>query len=337
MSWQPTTTQQTRQIRAQILHDIRAFFLQKNVLEVETPALSQAGNTDPFIESLLIRQEITQDTKPRYLHTSPEYAMKRLLADNSGDIYQICKVWRAGESGRNHNPEFTLLEWYRVGYHYHQLIQEVAELLLSLLPKLEKNTQIVTYQKLFLDAFSINPHQTSQKELADCVQQNISGLTTDNLDQQALLDALLTHCIEPNFDKNALTFVIDYPANQSALAQIRTDENFSVAERFEVYLGASELGNGYQEETSYKRNTEILDTENTQRKTNQQTIVTQDKHFLQAMKAGMPASSGVAIGIDRILMILADVESIQEVINFPWGNAWILLKESYIHALKFLT
>jgi len=325
MSWQPTTTQQTRQLRAQMLHDIRAFFLQKNVLEVETPALSQAGNTDPFIESLQIteeiKHEIKQSNKPRYLHTSPEYAMKRLLADGSGDIYQICKVWRAGESGRNHNPEFTLLEWYRVSYHYHQLIQEVAELLLSLLPKLEKNTQIVSYQKLFLDTFGINPHQTSQKELADCVQKNISGLTTDNLDQQALLDALLTHCIEPNFDKNALTFIIDYPVNQSALAQIRTDENFSVAERFEVYLGASELGNGYQEETSYERNSEILDAENTRRKTNQQTIVSQDKHFLQAMKAGMPASSGVAIGLDRILMILAGVESIQEVINFPWENA----------------
>ncbi len=318
MSWQPTTTQHTRQLRAQLLHDIRAFFFQKNVLEVETPALSQAGNTDPFIESLQIKQD---SSAPRYLHTSPEYPMKRLLADGSGDIYQICKVWRAGESGRHHNPEFTMLEWYRVGIHYQQLIQEVGELLLSLLVNVEQQSIIVTYQKLFVDAFNINPHQTNQSELASCAQKNISGLTTGNLDQQALLDALLTHCIEPGFDKNALTFVIDYPINQSALAQIRSDENLNVAERFEVYLGTSELGNGYQEEVNYKRNIEILESENVLRKTNNQTVVTQDTNFLQAMKAGMPASSGVAIGIDRILMIIANVESIQEVINFPWENA----------------
>jgi len=317
MSWQPTTTQQTRQLRAQMLHDIRAFFLRRHILEVETPALSQAGNTDPFIESLTVKQS----TEKRYLHTSPEYPMKRLLAAGSGDIYQICKVWRAGESGRNHNPEFTMLEWYRVGFHYHQLIQEVAELLLSLLPELEKDTQIISYEKLFLDHFNINPHQTSQQQLAACVQKNISGLATDNLDQQALLDALLTHCVEPTFNKNALTFVIDYPAKQSALAQIRRDENFSIAERFEVYLGSSELGNGYQEEINYKRNLEILETENAQRKNQKQALVNQDKYFLQAIKAGIPASSGVAIGIDRLLMILADVNSIQEVINFPWENA----------------
>lgn len=317
MSWQPSTTQKTRQLRAQMLYDIRAFFHQKKVLEVETPAISLAGNTDPFIESL----QIQQSTPTRYLHTSPEYSMKRLLADGSGDIYQICKVWRAGESGRNHNPEFSMLEWYRVGFHYHQLIQEVSKLLLSLLPKVEQQTQIVTYQQLFLDSFNINPHQTSHKELAACVQKNISNLTTHNLDQQALLDALLTHCIEPEFNKNTLTFIIDYPSNQSALAQIRTNGSTSVAERFEVYLGTSELGNGYQEEINYEHNVEILDTENAQRKTNNQMLVTQDQRFLQAIKAGMPATSGVAIGLDRILMILANVNSIQEVINFPWDNA----------------
>ncbi len=321
MSWKPATAHTTRQLRAQMLHDIRAFFLQKNVLEVETPALSQAGNTDPFIESFQLNQEIEQDNSPRYLHTSPEYAMKRLLADNSGDIYQICKVWRASETGRNHNPEFTMLEWYRVGFHYHQLIQEVTELLLSLLPSVEKNTVIIAYKTLFIDTFGINPHQTNQRELANCVQKNISGLATNNLDQQALLDALLTHCIEPEFDKKSLTFIIDYPAEQSALAQLRTEKNYQVAERFEVYLGTSELANGYQEEISYQRNLEILDTENAHRKTNQQTIVTQDKHFLHAMKAGMPVTSGVAIGLDRILMILANVKSIQEVINFPWESA----------------
>ena len=317
MSWQPTTTAKTRQLRAQMLHDIRAFFLQKKVLEVETPALSQAGNTDPFIESFKIKQK----TAEYYLHTSPEYPMKRLLASGSGDIYQICKVWRAGESGRNHNPEFSMLEWYRVGFHYHQLIQEVSELLLSLLPDIKQQIQVLSYKTLFVETFNINPHQTSQQKLAECADKNIHGLATANLDQQALLDALLTHCIEPEFDKKSLTFVIDYPENQSALAQIRDEEDYKVAERFEVYLGSNELGNGYQEETGYRRNLEILNKDNAEREKNKQSIIRQDAHFLQALKAGMPAASGVAIGLDRILMIIANADSIQEVINFPWGNA----------------
>ena len=317
MSWQPTTSQKTRQLRARMLHDIRVFFLARNVLEVETPALSQAGNTDPFIESIKTCDNTTQ----RYLHTSPEYPMKRLLADDSGDIYQICKVWRAGELGRNHNPEFSLLEWYRVGFSYHQLIQEVSKLLKSLLPNTHKEDRIITYEKLFVDAFGINPHATSVQALTDCVTKNIPNLETKNLEQQALLDALLTHCIEPTFDKNNLTFIIDYPAGQSALAHIRQEKNYAIAERFEVYLGKNELGNGYQEETSYQRNQEILDTENKDRQKFNLETVTQDRLFLDAMKSGMPKSSGVAIGIDRILMAIANVDTIQDVINFPWEKA----------------
>jgi lysyl-tRNA synthetase class 2 len=136
-----------------------------------------------------------------------------------------------------------------------------------------------------------------------------------------MLDALLTHCIEPDFDDNSLTFIIDYPANQSALAQLRQEESTIVAERFEVYLGKSELGNGYQEEVSYKRNTQILDSENQHREQLGLSSVKRDDNFLQAMKSGAPKASGVAIGLDRILMKMADVESIQEVINFPWEDA----------------
>ncbi len=336
MRWQPTTTHQARELRAQVLRLIRNYFYQQKVLEVETPALSQAGNTDPFIESFQFEDVQTSKATKRYLHSSPEYPMKRLLAADSGDIYQICKVWRKGEFGKNHNPEFTLLEWYRLGFDYHQLIEDVSQLLHAVfsiktkakqINKLPKTDKIVSYADLFLEKFNINPHIASLEELTCCAAKNIESLSLVNLDQQALLDALLTHCIEPDFDKDCLTFVIDYPVTQSALATIRHEKNYSVAERFEVYFGQTELGNGYQEETSYQRNKEILQSENKERRKRQLDVVTEDEFFLEATKNNIPYCSGVAIGIDRILMCLSNgsndgsIVSIQKVINFPWDVA----------------
>ena len=301
-----------------MLYDIRAFFLQQKVLEVETPALSQFGNTDPFIESIKCSQS---KSDIRYLHTSPEYPMKRLLAAGSGDIYQISKVWRSGESGKKHNPEFTLLEWYRVGFSYRQLMQEVEELLNNILPTLHKKPRLVTYKELFLEKFNINPHIATNKQLINCIKNHISSLNTDDMDNQSLLDALLSFCIEPEFDNNCLTFIYDYPVSQSALAQIRQTENEPVAERFEVYLGQLELGNGYQEEVDSKRNKQILSNENLARKALGLEIVKEDYLFLEAAENGIPASAGVAIGLDRILMCITGEKSIQKVINFPWDKA----------------
>ncbi len=322
MNWRPTTNQAVRQLRAQMNHDIRAFFHQRQVLEVETPALSQAGNTDPFIQSFQLFSATTTNITSKYLHTSPEYPMKRLLAAGSGDIYQICKVWREEEVGKNHNPEFTLLEWYRVGFSMQQLIQEISDLLHTLLPSLEKNDKNISYQQLFLEKFDINPHIAKHADIVKCTNTFIPSLNTNDLDRQALLDALLTHCIEPDFKNDCLTFVYDYPASQSALAKIRQREDkSSVAMRFEVYLGQSELGNGYQEETSYQRNEDILQNENAQRRERNLEEVTQDKNFLAAAESGIPESAGVAIGLDRVLMAISGVDSIQKVINFPWDVA----------------
>jgi len=325
MRWKPTTNQKTRQLRAKMNHDIREFFYQRDVLEVETPALSEAGNTDPFIQSF----QVSNLPISRFLHTSPEYPMKRLLAAGSGDIYQICKVWRQEESGRNHNPEFTLLEWYRVGFNTQQLIQEVSELLHTLLPSINTTNKLLSYEQLFLEKFNLNPHIANQEALQKCIDTFIPGLVTDaesaDLDQQAMLDALLTHCIEPEFDNDCLTFIYDYPASQSALAKIEqrddTTDTCEVAMRFEVYLGQHELGNGYQEETSYQRNKDILQSENSQRQQMGLAQVTQDENFLDAAKSGIPESAGVAIGLDRVLMAMAGVDSIQKVINFPWDVA----------------
>ncbi len=298
-----------------MLQAIRAFFDARDVLEVETPALSQCANTDPFIESF----EVKNQSQARYLHTSPEYPMKRLLAAGSGDIYQISKVWRHGEVGKHHNPEFSLLEWYRTGFNYRQLIDEVNELL-CLLFKLDKNNSlIISYQQLFLEKFGMNPHTIGHTDLVSCVEANISGLDARQLDNQTLLDALLTHCIEPDFATDRLNFVIDYPASQAALAALRTDQQLVVAMRFEVYLGQLELGNGYQEETDYTRNRAILEKENQQRALQQKMPV--DIRFLEAIKAGMPPCSGVAIGLDRVLMKITHKNRIDQVISFPWDSA----------------
>ncbi|MEH6455560.1 MAG: EF-P lysine aminoacylase EpmA [Cocleimonas sp.] len=314
MDWSPNTTHQMRLARAKLLQQIRAYFLNHEVLEVETPALSQGANTDPFIESF-------KTNSARYLHTSPEYPMKRLLAAGCGDIYQICKVWRAAESGSKHNPEFTLLEWYRIGFTYQQLMQEVSDLLNTVIVHLEQSPQYFSYAQLFLEKFSINPHVSCRDQLLKCVNTEIPSLDTNDLGQQAMLDALLTHCIEPDFDEDRLTFIYDYPASQSALAQLREHENYSVAERFEVYLGHLELGNGYQEEVNAKRNREILERENQTRAELGFGLMPEDELFLSACDSGIPASAGVAIGLDRVLMAITGEKSIQNVINFPWDKA----------------
>ena len=312
--WSANTSHEIRIARAQMLRQIRDYFSSQKVLEVETPALSQSANTDPFIESI-------KTDNARYLHTSPEYPMKRLLAAGSGDIYQICKVWRAAESGSKHNPEFTLLEWYRVGFTYQQLMQEVSDLLHTVISDLDKEPQFFSYAQLFLEKFSINPHISCRDQLLTYVNTEIPSLNTDDLDQQALLDALLTHCIEPEFENNCLSFIYDYPASQSALAQLRVEGNQSVAERFEVYIGNLELGNGYQEETSAERNKDILNKENQMRSELGSEPLPIDELFLSACDSGIPTSAGVAIGLDRVLMAITGEKSIQKVINFPWDKA----------------
>lgn len=303
-------------LRARVLKDIRAFFYAHDVMEVETPALSQAGNTDPAIESF---QVAVANGAVRYLHTSPEYPMKRLLAAGVGDIYQICKVWRAGESGQYHNPEFTLLEWYRLDFSYQQLMQEVEALLLSVLKNVKKPSRFVSYQQLFLEVLDIDPHSASTDALRVCLLEKQLDIVGE-LDRSALLDVLMTHCIEPVFSPECLTFVYDYPAEQKALASL-SDAPVPVAQRFEVYLGQIELGNGYQEQTDAQRNADVLYADQSVRKRRGLPEVPVDARFLEAMQDGLPRCAGVAIGVDRLLLCLAGKKKLQEVISFPWTMA----------------
>lgn len=291
---------------------IRAFFRERGVLEVETPYLSQAANTDPNIESAVV----SLNGETRYLHTSPEYPMKRLLAAGSGDIFQICKVWRAEALGRRHNPEFTMLEWYRVGFSYEQLMDEVESLFRQLLPTINKSVRRVSYAEAFLESLGFNPHIIADVDLERYVKEHID--VVGELDRQAMLDLLMTHQVEASFAADELTIVYDYPATQSALAQVRDEEGWQVAERFELYLGSLELGNGYQELTDYQHNQAVLDNELAKRKVANQRLVPKDERFLAAMQAGMPRSAGIAIGLDRVLMAMTGKKNLEEIISFPW-------------------
>jgi len=323
MHWEPDGDQTSRVARAKTLRLIREFFWQRQVLEVETPALSASANTDPFIESFELSTGNACATEKRYLHTSPEYPMKRLLATGSGDIYQICKVWRAEPSSRQHNAEFTMLEYYRLGFDLSLLMDEVETLLLSLLPKLNRDSQYATYAELFLDNLGIDPHTITNEKLRSLAKQCVPEFS-GNLERQAALDLLLTHCIEPLFPNDCLTFVYDYPATQSALAKTEVSpENADVllAKRCEVYVGALELGNGYQELTLASANANVLNSELAARNEMNLPPVPIDQRFLSAMKSGMPECAGIAIGIDRVLMLQTSASELKQVINFSWENA----------------
>ena len=323
MRWEPDADQTSRVARATTLRQIREFFWQRQVLEVETPALSTSGNTDPFIESFKLTTHNTNNPQPRYLHTSPEYPMKRLLAAGSGDIYQICKVWRAEPSSRQHNAEFTMLEYYRLGFDLPTLMDEVDTLLLSLLPNLQRESQYTSYAALFLDKLGINPHTIENKQLQLLAGERVPEFSGE-LDRQSSLDLLMTHCIEPLFPKDCLTFVSDYPAAQSALAKTQASPQnpaILLAKRFEVYAGTLELGNGYQELTSTDANEAVLQGELSAREAMNLPPVAVDNRFLSAMKSGLPECAGIAIGIDRVLMLQTGASTIHEVINFSWENA----------------
>ncbi|MCK5727434.1 MAG: EF-P lysine aminoacylase GenX [Thiotrichaceae bacterium] len=300
--------------RAQLLHDTRDFFYRQQVMEVETPALSQGATTDPYIDSFAVEDH----DGIRYLQTSAEYPMKRLLAAGSGDIFQICKVWRMGEIGRHHHPEFTMLEWYRVAYRYKDLMQEVDTLLQRLIPHLAKTSDFISYQDAFQKILRFNPHTASHSVLMACLrEQSIDLVSTKALDNSAILDILMTHCIEPSFSQQHLTFIYDYPACQKALSCLSQDET-PVAQRFEVYLGEVELGNAYQEEVSAKKNRQQLQSDLECRLSQNKASAPVDERFLQALEVGMPECAGIAIGLDRVLMCRCQKNSLEDIIALPW-------------------
>lgn len=325
-AWRPSADLATLRLRAELLARIRTFFAVRGVLEVETPALSAAAITEPNLASFstVYTGPGLRCGQPLYLHTSPEFPMKRLLAAGSGCIYQIARVFRDGEAGRRHNPEFTLLEWYRVGFDHHRLMDEVAELVTELLAgRLAlAEPERLSYRELFQRHLDLNPHQAGVAELAACAEvQGVPippGMPADDVDPW--LDLLLTHCIEPSLGQGRLTFVYDYPASQAALARLRPDDPL-VGERFELYLNGVELANGFHELGDAGEQRCRFEAENAARQPLGLPVMPVDENLLAALEAGLPDCAGVALGFDRLAMLAAGKTALAEVLAFPVERA----------------
>lgn len=305
-----------------MLAEIRDFFRQAGVMEVETQLCASAPTPDPTLASLRTRYlgPLYPGGKTLYLQTSPEFAMKRLLAAGSGPIYQICKAFRNGEAGRWHNPEFTILEWYRPGWDHHGLMGEVAALAQKILGA-DRPVEKHSYGDLFAQYLGLDPHAADSRELRACaLEQGLAGVDALDLTAGDWLDLLLTQCIEPRLGREGLCFVYDYPATKAALARIRADSP-PVAERFELYVQGIELANGFHELTDAQEQRRRFAQESDSRRRAGQEVPPLDEHFLAALEAGLPSCSGVALGVDRLLMLALGRQRIDEVIAFPLDRA----------------
>lgn len=303
--------------RAQLNQAIRRFFEARGVLEVETPLLYPYGVSAPYIDSL----EVWDETGRRkgFLQTSPEYAMKCLLAELPVDVYQLCKAFRGKESSVRHNPEFTILEWYRIGWSLDALMEEVQMLLGKLLGV--TTSRVVSYRRLFLEHLGVDPltaelealRRLAEKRQLDTVWlQTHSGLRGD---PTVWLDYLFTECIQPELDPASTVFVHDFPARQGALAVLHLDERGAqVAKRFEVFYGGYELGNGYEELLDPVEQRIRFENDNEDRRRLGKPIMEPDERLLKALEKGLPPLSGVALGVDRLLMLQQGYRCIQEVL-----------------------
>jgi lysyl-tRNA synthetase class 2 len=320
-AWQPTTSHQARQARAELLRTIREFFYSRDVMEVDTPLLSHGTVTDEHLDAFETQFNFANSGEPTtlYLQTSPEYAMKRLLCAQSGSIYQLCKAFRHEGEGRWHNPEFTMLEWYRVGFDHFALMDEVDALLMTTLNTSPSDK--LTYQNAFITYLDIDPLNTSDEALLKAMKQhNIDIHQPQMLSFDSKLQLLFSYCIEPQIGMKKPCFVYDFPASQAALAKISPRDS-RVAERFEVYFKGAELANGFNELSAFEEQRIRFEKDNQKRQSAGLATKPLDEHFLNALEAGLPNCAGVALGIDRLLMLKTNATHIKDVINFPVSRA----------------
>ena len=308
--------------RARLYALIREFFAARGVLEVETPILSVGANTEPNIASFATKfsGHVDSGARERWLRTSSEFAQKRLLAAGVGDNYELGRVFRDGEAGQRHNPEFTMLEWYRVGWDHRRLADEIIELVQAALALVGKRVTVrkIAYRDLFRDSLGIDPFASNEIELhaaLGTVRVDPSGLSHDDW-----LDLLLTHRIQPEFPRDRITIVFDYPVTQCALAKIRPGDP-PVAERFELYVGTQELANGYHELTDAAEQRARFVRDNARRRERGLPELPIDENFLSALEAGMPNCAGVALGVERLLMAMTGADDIRDVLAFAFAEA----------------
>jgi lysyl-tRNA synthetase class 2 len=308
--WRPGATFTTLERRAEMLQTARQYFSATRALEVETPTLSHYPVSDVHLASI----EVSVCSKAAWLHTSPEYAMKRLLAAGCGDIYQIGRVYRDNEQGRYHNPEFTMIEWYRLNYDHHQLMEDVETLIGCMLPsRCVDRAERVTYQEIMMmyakiDALDADCDTLIKALLRNDIQVPMSIISY----RDALLDLIMSTVVGPKLGITNLIFVYDYPASQASLARIRG----KVASRFEAYLDGMEIANGFHELGDAKEQRARFDADNAQRKARGLPVNVVDEHFLAALAEGLPDCSGVALGFDRLVMCAVGAKHIDEVLAF---------------------
>ena len=311
--WQPAASQEAIVQRAALLGYLRNFFSLRQVLEVETPVLGRYGITDPHIDSVGARASFLENGG--WLQTSPEYPMKRLIAAGSGPIYQVARVFRDGERGRRHNPEFSMLEWYRPGFTDAELMSETADLVCGFLG-CEAPARI-RYQDLFCDHAGIDPMSISIEALQEKSAEWVSGELSQSLGRDDCLNLLLTHEIEPKLASAPPFFLTDFPASQAALARIKGSGRHATAHRFELYIGGLELCNGYWELTDPAEQARRFAEDNRQRRLMGKDELESDPNLLAALQAGMPDCAGVALGLDRLLMLKLGTTDISDVLTFP--------------------
>ncbi|MDN5620909.1 MAG: EF-P lysine aminoacylase GenX [Psychrobacter sp.] len=326
-NYAPTMTLAMAQQRAKFIGDIRQFFASRQVLEVQTPLLSQAGNTDTFLQS--VAAHVTYQDRPRtyYLHTSPEFAMKRLLASWQVPIYQICPVFRDNEIGVRHNIEFTMLEWYQPNYSLDDMAGELNELLTALYghPMVMSHYR---YVDAFMDFVGIHPLTASLSALqAVAEDRGLIGFDFNDADdseanrRQSWLDLLFSHAVEPNLGHDLPTLIIEYPPATAALAKTALDkEGNKIAKRFELYINGIEIANAYDELADGPALRARFEQDNQLRHRHGLPKMPIDEHLIAASDDLIPCS-GIAVGVDRLLMMITGAKTLEEVIAFPSGQA----------------
>jgi lysyl-tRNA synthetase class 2 len=308
-------------LRARLYASLRAFFAERGVAEVETPILSRAGNTEPNIDgfSTTFTGPVGAGPRQRFLRTSPEYPLKRLLAGGFGDCYELGRVFRNGEAGASHNPEFTMLEWYRVGFDHRRLMLECAQLVRAALALVERDAEVTafSYREWFRRGLGIDPFMADERMLRGPLQE--FRIDSDGLTRDDWLDLLVTHRLQPALPNGAITMVYDFPASQCSLARIRPGQP-PVAERFELYLGRQELANGYHELNDATEQRARFEHDNARRRARGQPELPLDENLLAVLDR-LPDCAGVALGVDRLLMGLLGTTDIRGVLAFPFAAA----------------
>jgi elongation factor P--(R)-beta-lysine ligase len=316
--WRPLITRERLELRARLLARARGFFGARAVLEVDTPVLVNAPVSDVHLHSAQVQ---LGGSSRYFLHTSPEYAMKRLLAAGSGDIYQICHVVRGEESGRLHNPEFTLIEWYRLGFSLDALMQEVEALVRALLgeAQLARRAERISYREAFVRALNLDPFTASEGELAHAAAT--AGFRPDAAGTRTqYLELIMGALIGPALAHGGLTFVHDYPADQAALARL-SQADPRAAERFELYADGLELANGFHELADAKEQRQRFAADNQARAARGLPVHAPDERLLGALAHGLPDCAGVALGFDRVLMLASGASRLEQVLPFPTARA----------------